>query len=278
MELACQHWPAQGPETAKIVLLHGMGGTGKLWRPVAAGLEDSISVLAPDQRGHGQSRVPSVPGGREPAQYRPLDYGQDLADTLEARGFHPVTLVGHSMGVRTAAALAHLRPEYVRSLVCVDLGFSGLAGGGLGDGLAQFLRNLPASFANRNALRESLLRDCPDPAIAQYLIAVSEPQADGTFGFPFDRAALIETIACARDASTRLWVHEAASRGIPVLVLRGARSLVWSSEEFEAEKTFFQNVPQVVFEEFEGAGHGLPFEKRPEFVARLKAWIAANPG
>ncbi len=85
----------------------------------------------------------------------------------------------------------------------IDLGFSGVAGGGLGEGLGSFLRILPAEFENRDAAREFMARECPDPSIAQYLMAVSMRAADGRISFPFDRAALLATIEAARDASVR---------------------------------------------------------------------------
>src|SRR5690242_8805066 len=101
MELHSQNWPAgdsdSNQKTKKIVMLHGMGGTGSLWRPIAASLEEEFSILAPDQRGHGKSRVPVAPGGRQEASYTPLDYGRDVIDTMQSRDFHPAWLLGHSM-------------------------------------------------------------------------------------------------------------------------------------------------------------------------------------
>jgi pimeloyl-ACP methyl ester carboxylesterase len=91
--------------------------------------------------------------------------------------------------------------------------------------------------------------------------------------FPFDKSALIQTIHAARDASVRTWVQETASRGMPILVLRGANSLVWSHEEFVAERTHFAGYPSVVFEEVQGAGHGLPFEQRVAFLKRLREFL-----
>src|SRR5687768_17719997 len=52
-------WPSErNLSRPKILLLHGMGGTGALWRPLAAALEDHFEILAPDQRGHGGSQLP----------------------------------------------------------------------------------------------------------------------------------------------------------------------------------------------------------------------------
>lgn len=276
MELSFQLWKAQESEKAKITFLHGMGGTGALWRPIVAGIENHFSCLALDQRGHGKSRVAHTPGARTGPRYTPLDYGQDVVETLDKLSFRPSWFVGHSMGVRTACAAAHLQPEWTRGLVLVDLGFSGVAGGGLGDGLAQFLRTLPMEFESREEARQFMMENCPDPSISQYLMAVSVRTPEGGLTFPFDKAALIATIEAARDTSVSTWVQELGERRTPILVLRGAQSLVWSHEEFEAEKAQFIDIPSIRFEEVPGAGHGLPFEKRAEFVAMIQEFVVGN--
>lgn len=276
MELGFQLWQAKTEEKGKIILLHGMGGTGALWRPIAAALEDHYSLLAPDQRGHGKSRIPHMAGSRSQPVYTPLEYGKDVVDTVAALSFHPSLVIGHSMGVRTACAFAHLKREWVQGLILIDLGFSGVAGGGLGEGLADFLKKLPMQFATRAEARGFMEKECPDPAIAQYLLAVSTPTPEGGITFPFDRAALIETIYAARDASVRQWVRALGEQGMPVLVLRGAVSKVWNSEEFQTEKEGFASLPSVQFEEFPGAGHGLPFEKRLDFVKRVEGFMKAH--
>jgi pimeloyl-ACP methyl ester carboxylesterase len=275
MELAFQLWPSQSRQAAtKLVLLHGMGGTGALWRPVAASLENHYTMMAFDQRGHGQSRVSTPSGGRDAHAegYTPLDYGRDVIETLEKQDFHPAWLIGHSMGVRTACAAAHLKPEWIQGMILIDLGFSGPVGEGLGDGLGNFLRKLPTSFASRESARQFMTEHCPDPAIAQYLMAVSVTR-DGVLTFPFEHAALIQTIEAARLVSVRTWVRALGVRGMPILVLRGAQSLVWTREQFEEERELLREFPSIVFREFEGAGHGLPFEQRVRFVKEVDEFI-----
>ena len=273
MELSYYVWNQTNlpmEEAKKITLLHGMGGTGALWRPLAAALENDICILAPDQRGHGKSQLHPVPGSRSEPSYTPLDYGKDLIDTLQTLPFHPTWILGHSMGVRTAVAAAHLRPEWVQGLILIDLGFSGVAGGGLGENLATFLTQLPDSFDTREDARTFMSEKCPDPSIGQYLMAVSVKSPTGRMSFPFDHAALIQTIYAARDISVRKWVRELGSLGMPILVLRGAKSLVWTHEEFEQEKNQFSDLPSITFLEVENAGHGLPFEQRQSLVQLIR--------
>jgi pimeloyl-ACP methyl ester carboxylesterase len=282
MLLAYARWPSNPQPTAprpreKLVFLHGMGGTGALWRPVAASLEERFDILAPDQRGHGRSQIPHTPGSREEPRYTPLDYGQDVVETMKQLDFRPAWIVGHSMGVRSACAAAHLDPDGAKGLVLIDLGFSGPAGGGLGRGLADFLKDFPMRFTSRAEARDYMTARCPDPSIGQYLMAVSVSRPDGAIEFPFDRAALLATLHAAEHASVGAWVRELGSRGMPILVLRGATSGVWSAADFQAERSHFADLQSVEFEEFPGSGHGLPFEKRLEFVARLTRFIE-TPG
>ncbi|MGE0616462.1 MAG: alpha/beta fold hydrolase [Bacteriovoracia bacterium] len=250
----------------RIVLLHGMGGTGGIWRPVAAVLEDAFEILAPDQRGHGKSRLDNSRG-----DFSPMNYGRDVVDTMDARDFHPAVLVGHSMGVRTACAVAHLQPQWVAGLVLIDLGLSGPAGGGIGDSLSSFIGDLALEYPDRAAARAFLDARCPDPSIAQYLLAVSITNlSTGKVTFPFDSEALLKTIDAAKHADLRPWIQEAAQRGTRILMLRGERSLVWKRSDFERERESFAHFSSIQWIEIPGTGHGLPFEKRQELATLLR--------
>jgi pimeloyl-ACP methyl ester carboxylesterase len=248
-----------------------MGGSGALWRPIAAALEDDADILCPDQRGHGASRFP---GPTKIADYGPLVLAADVRDTCQAEAFSPAWVIGHSMGVRTACGYAKLSPASVSGLILVDLGFSGVAGGGVGEALATFLKDLPPSFPSRGEARAYLDVHCPDPSITQYLLAVSKIDlARGTLTFPFDHAALLKIVEASRGTEAGPWLEEyARTTGRPVYVLRGAESGVYRASEFAAERARYRSLPDIQFIEFPGAGHGLPFEKRPEFVARIREW------
>jgi len=253
----------------RITFLHGLAGTGKLWRPIIAGLDKDFAIMAMDQRGHGESRT--IPGD-EP-EFSPLQFGKDVVETLKTNGFHPTWLVGHSMGVRSACAAAHLSPELIKGLILIDLGLAGPAGGGLNQNLSAFLSILPASFASREQAR-TFMANSPDPGIGQYLLATAETSATSEISFPFSRKALLATLQAAHGVDLRPWIMQYSQKKRPVLILRGEKSKVWTHEEFETEKARFQSFSSVQFVEIAGAGHGLPFEKRVEFTALLRQLIA----
>ncbi len=268
-----------------------MGGLGQLWRPVAALLEETFDILAPDQRGHGASVMHTDDTAAKPNRFHPLDYGQDLIETLEAKAFAPTWCVGHSMGVRSALALAHLQPQLVRGLILVDLGLSGWIGGSLGLKLAHFLKQLPPTFPSKESAKQTLFSLTPDPAIARYLAATLLPVASLPGGvntpppsgpqpvfFPFSLPALMATIEAAEGLSLLPWVEAAASAGVPLLFLRGATSSVWSAADYQADQAACRHLPLVQFREVADTGHGLPFEKRAEFCRLILEWTSKQSG
>jgi pimeloyl-ACP methyl ester carboxylesterase len=262
-------WGRGLPDTApRILFLHGMGGIGSLWRPIAATLEDHYSILSVDQRGHGKSVGPKD-------HFSPLDFGRDVVETINETQFHPTWIVGHSMGVRTAMATYHLKPKWVRGIVLIDLGFSGLAGGGLGKDLAQFLSQLPEHFDSKENARVYLNAHAPDPSMAQYLSAVLF-QVHTQWRLPFDRSALLKTLAESENFSIREWIQDAGQKKTPVLVLRGGKSKVWGEENFENDNKHFSKFPSIRFKEYPEAGHGLPFTHKNEFLKDLKDFVKST--
>ena len=274
MKLNYFQWPAEPKldsleKTAlPFVFLHGMGGTGQIWRPIAAQLEDESRCIALDQRGHGLSQA--IPPN-EANQFHAMDYARDVVETLEALQIKKCILVGHSMGVRTALAFATLAPDKVETLVAIDIGISSEWGGGIGLPLATFLQNLPLSFSNRSELREYLFKNCPDESIAQYLSAVSKKTAEQpeAWTFPFDHEALVQTIHQADEAPLGEWLNGILANGIRSYFLRGERSKVWLKPDYEEQKKIYAH-PLLEFQEWENCGHGLPFEQRARFVQFLK--------
>lgn len=258
-----------GNEKEKLLLLHGMGGRGSIWRPVVVSLEGQYDVRAPDQLGHGTLRHESPP------DTRPEDLAAYVIEEMQRNSFHPAWIVGHSMGGRTAAAVGHLRPEWTRGVVLVDIGLKGFAGGGFGEKLTRLLESLPDRFPSREAARAHLMTHTPDPSLAQYLLAVSIPSGPNgqAIEFPFHRETLLRIIARAHGSSVRPWIEELGQRGIPVLILRGEHSTVWTHQEFEEEKDRLSLYPSIQFTEVADTGHGLPFEKRSEFVRILKEFM-----
>jgi pimeloyl-ACP methyl ester carboxylesterase len=100
-----------------VVLLHGIGKTGQVWKRVEDGLSYfPCRVVAFDLLGFGASP-------------KPTDINYDINDHTEAviaslerlETNQPFILVGHSMGCLIAVRIARVRPDLVKHLVLYEM-------------------------------------------------------------------------------------------------------------------------------------------------------------
>jgi pimeloyl-ACP methyl ester carboxylesterase len=138
-------------EGPPLVLVHGLSGSWRWWRPVLPALAEGHAVHLVD-----------VPRFAALARFRPGDAAAWLGRFLETAVGGAAALVGHSLGGLLAAQLAARRPELVERLALV--GPTGVPSGRglLGHGLPLLaaLRRAPAHVVG-DALRAgpgSLLR------------------------------------------------------------------------------------------------------------------------
>ncbi|MGQ0623826.1 MAG: alpha/beta fold hydrolase [Sporichthyaceae bacterium] len=90
----------QGGSGSPLVLLHGINGSWRIWRPVLAGLEERHAVFAPTLIGHrGGPELAPGPNGISPI-------ADDLEARLDAAGIARAHLVGNSLGGWLALELA----------------------------------------------------------------------------------------------------------------------------------------------------------------------------
>lgn len=79
------------PGAPTVVLLHGLGATGRLnWGPSYGALAEHFRVLSVDHRGHG--------GGIRTRRFSLEDCADDVASALTALGVERFITVGYSMG------------------------------------------------------------------------------------------------------------------------------------------------------------------------------------
>jgi len=94
-----------------IVFLHGFTGSTKSWQPVIEGWND-VKIVLIDLIGHGETDCPE-----EIEHYRMQRQVEDLDALFAQLGLEGLTLIGYSMGGRTALAYACNFPERLKGLV-----------------------------------------------------------------------------------------------------------------------------------------------------------------
>jgi pimeloyl-ACP methyl ester carboxylesterase len=106
LEIAYQR-AGQGPP---LVLVHGAGIDGRMWRPQLEALADEFTVVAWDEPGAGRSG--DLPGG-----FGLADYAHCLAAVIEALGLGRVHLAGLSWGGTVVQELYRHHPDLVATLI-----------------------------------------------------------------------------------------------------------------------------------------------------------------
>lgn len=109
------HYRDWGGTGQPLVLLHGLASTCHIWDLVAPILADAFSVVALDQRGHGESEKPDY-------GYDFATVAKDLEGFIQARGLDRPIIAGHSWGADVALEFAVARPDMPKGLCFVDGG------------------------------------------------------------------------------------------------------------------------------------------------------------
>ncbi|KAH6684394.1 prolyl oligopeptidase-like protein [Halenospora varia] len=110
------HEPAKPSSTAPraIIFMHGLFGSKKNNRSISKALARDLGrpVYAVDLRNHGDS--PHHP------HHDYMSMAEDVAGFMDEHKLKDATLIGHSMGSKTAMTLALKSPEIVHDIVSVD--------------------------------------------------------------------------------------------------------------------------------------------------------------
>ncbi|MFD9301565.1 alpha/beta fold hydrolase [Streptomyces sp. NPDC060048] len=202
-----------------LLALHGGLSEGAHFIGLATALGDAWRVVAPDQRGHGDSD-PAPEYGRE-------GYVRDAAALLEhlAPG-GPVPVLGFSLGGINAYHLAAARPDLVGALVNVDAPVESPPQALASPGPWDFLHGLPYTAPTREELLAAL-GPTLGPAYAQSLRPL--PGGHG-WRLPFDPQATLATLAAGEGSRWDVWL----ASDCPALLIHGLRSEVLPREQAEA--------------------------------------------
>jgi pimeloyl-ACP methyl ester carboxylesterase len=239
-------------EGRPLVLLHGLGSSGRDWQAQIDAFGATRHVIAIDLRGHGAS-PPAASG------VTIEDLAGDVLETLAARGIDRFDLIGWSLGGLVAAVVAATAPRQVGRMVIVSSP-PGARDTSLGARLKLLERTL-------------LVRALPP----RWLGAVIARQV-----FPLraqeDLRRRFETRFAENDPASYRAVDEALARyddvgvleriAAPVLVVAGTRDY-WPVATRRTQAERLDDVRVVVLD----AGHGAPQERADDFNRVVAAFL-----
>ncbi|PGH16562.1 hypothetical protein AJ79_01668 [Helicocarpus griseus UAMH5409] len=119
-QLAYQAWPPRDDSTAidagrsPIIFMHGLFGSKQNNRSISKALASQLKtrIYAIDLRNHGDS--PHLP------EHNYTAMANDVENFIDEHKLEKPVLIGHSMGAKTAMAVALRSPSLISSLIAVD--------------------------------------------------------------------------------------------------------------------------------------------------------------
>ncbi len=250
---------AWGDDAPELALVHGGAQNAHTFDTTVLALHRPLVAL--DLPGHGHS---------DAAPYHPSvveRLAEDLAHTLEQVSTTSLALVGMSLGGLASLALAHERPDLVRSLVLIDIT------PGVNADKARHITdfvNGPTSFEDFDAILARTVEHNPSrsaAALRRGILHNAERRSDGTWVWRHQRHARVTLEAPDPGRAERLW-EWLGELSMPVALLRGMAAGSVVNDEDEAE--FLRRSPNARVVHVPDAGHSIQGDQPLELAALIE--------
>ena len=244
-------------EGKPFIILHGFLGMGDNWKTMAKHITTlGYEVHLVDQRNHGRSFHSDS-----------FDYELLVADLkyyLEQKNIAKATLLGHSMGGKTAMLFAVTYPEKVKQLIIADI--APKAYPVHHDFILQGLQALDFSIVkSRKEAEEILKKYIPDFGVRQFLMKNLYWIHKGELALRINLESLVENITEIGEALPSLTVFEGKT-----LFLKGEKSPYIK----EADKPLIDaHFPNNTIITIANAGHWLHAENSVAFFEAVKTFV-----
>jgi esterase len=250
------HVDLGGAGLPPLLLLHGMLGSSRNWQTTGRDLAQAYHVFALDARNHGRSPHELV------MNYEVMV--ADLIQWMDQQGLAQATIVGHSMGGKTAMLMACRHPERIQRLVVVDIAPKDYFWPAHREEFAALNELNRSNLASRQDAEDRFAARISSYGLRKFLSTNLEQDEAGTWHWVINLPALTAALPVMEKnclQSTDLY------RG-PALFIAGANSLYLPPSDHELVLGHF---PQARIAVIPDAGHNPHVEQRAAFVRQLLA-------
>ena len=254
-----------------LIIIHGLYGASDNWTTVARALSKYFKVYTIDQRNHGLS-----PHSDE-MNYQAMK--EDLREFIETHNLEKVSLLGHSMGGKTAMFYATEFPQKVSNLIVADI--SPRTYGTVPEETPQYqlhcsmikaMKKVDLSTAtSRNDVDKALQEDISMARVRQFLLKNLQRNEDNSFRWKINLDALGNHLMDVLDGiDPAPYEHGNGITAFPALFLRGEHSDYIEKEDEALIQTIF---PYAKLVTIENAGHWVHAEKPEAFIKAIRDFI-----
>jgi esterase len=246
----------QGPP---LFILHGFLGMSDNWNSIGKKLSEKFCVYLIDARNHGRSPHSNSFG-----------YGEmvnDLVDLINEEKIDHLSLIGHSMGGKTAMWLACAYPQLIDNLVIVDISPTGKMKDSEQMRLLDVMRTFePACFRTFSELETAFKPMIKSWRLRSFVLKNIRRSAEGIFSWKpnipvlYSNAdKLLQDVACNHSFDG------------PVLFVKGELSSYLQLSDLPVVRNCF---PKAEMIEIKGAGHWVHADKPEEFLMAVYNFLA----
>lgn len=240
-----------------VIILHGLFGTLDNWQTMARQLAGDYSVFTLDQRNHGRSPHTEV------HDYHSM--AEDLKQFMESHWMFNASIIGHSMGGKTAMQFALEHPDMVKKLVVVDIAPKAYPGSHH-DIFDAFLSLELDKIQTREEVELHLSHLIEGEDVRRFLMKNLTRRKGGGFELKINLPVLhrhYEDVLAA--------VHGSHPFEGPTLFIRGGRSRhIQPGDEVLIKELF----PNARIETIEKAGHWVHADAPDELLELVKEFLA----
>jgi pimeloyl-ACP methyl ester carboxylesterase len=247
-----------------LVVVHGLYGSSDNWLNIGKRLAEKHTVYMIDQRNHGRSPF---------SDEHTFDaMKEDLYEFFETHQIEKATILGHSMGGKTAMWFAADYPEKVEKLVIADIAPKNYM---LLKEDSQFFLHQNILLAmqdidfteikTRNDVEERLAEKIDDKRIRQFLLKnVAKDKETKRYKWRINIEVLYDNLDEIVSGVNKSWLDDRIPiTSYPVIFIRGMKSRYILPED---EKLIKEIYPDATIVDIPEAGHWLHAEQPKKFM------------
>lgn len=243
-------------EGKSLIILHGLFGSLDNWQTLGKVLAEKCTVYLVDLRNHGKSPHSDT--------FSYLDMVNDLAELIEDEKLERVSVIGHSMGGKTAMTFAVEYPQYLDKLIVIDIGPKKYAPHH--QEVIDALYSLDLSkIKSRREADEIMKQKMAVDGTRLFLLKNLNREKEGGYSWKMNLDLLTNEIEAIIDDTLIPFPIP-----LPTLFIRGGESGYILDSDFDKIEALF---PNSEIETIEEAGHWVHAEKPQELLGLIQGFL-----